>query len=621
MIGIILDNPLDCRSAYTFEFFFSIMGVPFELIEKGHDRDHDLVIHYGWEPQKHDWMGRPVISIPPYARLIDSAKGSIPGLREQWPPLITACLRLGDERVPFYYPFVPPSEGEILYCYEMEEGTVVEGGAVVEEGKVVRLGFDIVASAFYLLNLEEERRHHSSPQRRRRKAKEQQDRERIIRRDLLQPTVDRYVKLLRGLIERCYHREGLPFVSTCPWPYGKKFAVCLSHDVDRVYTREMLTVGVALYKILRDFLKGDFRKAFSDVHRLVGSFLQRGDRYWNFERWMALESAYDVRSTFYFMEGRRVGLYGRRYNCQKLKALLHRLHKEGWEVGLHGGYYSWQDSERRRKEKMTLERTLGDRLSGHRQHYLRFDPDRSYRVSQEAGFDYDTTLGYNDRVGYRAGTSFPFVPYEPLQEIHRQLSPPPRPVQSGRSMHVGDPPESLPALSPLHRNGSYPRFTQMHLLEIPLIVMDRGLVLQGLSSKTGFLRSFLEKTEIEEGCLSILWHECAFDDYEYPGWSDPGWREEYEGVLRYVTDHDGWAATGREMTAWWRARNGCRYRVRTLPDPDTTTIVTLESIPPEGLCFRVLLPDGEERIIEGRSGEWHVGAIRVIIEERLSVSA
>ena len=42
--------------------------------------------------------------------------------------------------------------------------------------------------------------------------------------------------------------------------------------------------------------------------------------------------------------------------------------------------------------------------AGVRMHWLYFDAD-SPRQLEAAGFDYDSTWGYNDAVGYRAGTS------------------------------------------------------------------------------------------------------------------------------------------------------------------------------------------------------------------------
>lgn len=539
MVGVALDDHHDQTGLYTLEFFLSLIGVPFKLIHNSPDNTCDLFIHYGWRIEAEGWGGRPVISIPPYSR---KTEGRVVKLVHQQPPRISSFLLFGQERLPLYYPFVSFSEGKILYHYTTGEG------AVVQEGDVVRFGYDIVASAFYLLNLEEER--------------EVEKRE-TERRDLLQPTVDRYIKLLQGLIERCYHSQNLPCISLCHWPYGKRFAVCLSHDVDRIHRKELFTLGVDLYRILTGFLKGNFGKAFSDIRKFLGILFEKENPYWNFERWMALEGAYKVRSTFYFMEGRRIGRYGRRYNCRRLRGVIQKLHDGGWEIGLHGSYSAWRDSKQLMLERTALERTLGDQVTGHRQHYLRFDSDRSYSVYQETGFDYDTTLGYNDFIGYRAGTSFPFFPY-----------------------------------------------TCGGIMEIPLVAMDHALVKQGLSSQTGFLLSLLQKTEAEEGCVSFLWHQDAFDDYHYPGWSDPRWREAYEGILRYVVDRGGWAATGRDMATWWRERNACRYTIETT---GKMIVIRLLSHAPEWLRFRVLLPGREEQIIECWAGEWQIGDTQIKI--------
>ena len=53
---------------------------------------------------------------------------------------------------------------------------------------------------------------------------------------------------------------------------------------------------------------------------------------------------------------------------------------------------------------------LGFRPTGLREHYLKFDFARSWPIMEAAGFDYDTTVGNNDRLGFKLGLATPFHP-------------------------------------------------------------------------------------------------------------------------------------------------------------------------------------------------------------------
>ncbi len=71
-------------------------------------------------------------------------------------------------------------------------------------------------------------------------------------------------------------------------------------------------------------------------------------------------------------------------------------------VGLHGSYYAReQDSYRAEKER--LEQVLGTAVTTHRNHYLRFDPMRMWSQLEAAGIRHDFSVGFNYRLGFRAG--------------------------------------------------------------------------------------------------------------------------------------------------------------------------------------------------------------------------
>ncbi len=191
-----------------------------------------------------------------------------------------------------------------------------------------------------------------------------------------------------------------------------EFALCLTHDVDRVYK----TFQSPYYAVTeRD--PSHLRSLVTDERP-----------YWQFEEVMALEDELDVRSAWYFLNEKRIWeqppsdwldprswmLYTGRYDVRdpEIVDAIRTLDDGGWEVGLHGSYDSYDDRERLRDEKDALEDVLGHSIRGGRQHYLNtIEPDTwehhrsiglrydaSYRASPTYGFDgqYDVVRPFDD---------------------------------------------------------------------------------------------------------------------------------------------------------------------------------------------------------------------------------
>ena len=82
----------------------------------------------------------------------------------------------------------------------------------------------------------------------------------------------------------------------------------------------------------------------------------------------------------------------------------------GCEVGLHG-IDAWIDSARGIEEFEEIRSLTGISETGVRMHWLYYD-QQSPVTLEEAGAAYDSTIGYRETVGYRAGTT---QVYKPLQ--------------------------------------------------------------------------------------------------------------------------------------------------------------------------------------------------------------
>ena len=113
---------------------------------------------------------------------------------------------------------------------------------------------------------------------------------------------------------------------------------------------------------------------------------------------MDLEASYEAKSSFYFIAAEADPIRFR-YDIEDIKPHLGEVSDKGWEIGLHGGYYSYNSLEEVKKEKKRLEAVLGKTIMGFRNHYLRFKTPESWEILADAGFSYDSTFGYS-RLGW-----------------------------------------------------------------------------------------------------------------------------------------------------------------------------------------------------------------------------
>ena len=191
-----------------------------------------------------------------------------------------------------------------------------------------------------------------------------------------------------------------------PVPWGYSYMVALTHDVDitSVKERSWFSAGYAVYNCFlnRDFIDG-IRLLVAKTKTFKKSFAKDP---WNcFEDWMRIENEMGVKSSFYFIPFKDVaGIDAPKIREAKYdldKGLIGKLVEDGWEVGVHG-IDNWKRVEKGKEELQRISKLINSKV-GTRIHWLFFD-DETWKRLDEAGYYYDTSFGYNDDVGLRAGT-------------------------------------------------------------------------------------------------------------------------------------------------------------------------------------------------------------------------
>jgi hypothetical protein len=271
--------------------------------------------------------------------------------------------------------------------------TLVDGLPVIHP---VGTGHDPFADAFLLLSLVDEQG-----------TKERDTHGRVmpsalylVRHQLSQlALVDRWALRLADQLRVLY--PALP-------PVQRHLRHVITVDVDNGLKYLGRPAARQLAAAFRDLLLGRWAGVTERLGVLLGRNPDPFDRY---ERIVALRERPGVDRVIAFLLMRGGGTYDHACDHQhpRFRAAVRALHT-GAEVGLHPSYASSTDGHMAREDRQRLETIIGSVVTTNRQHFLRWELPRTLMELEEAGFTEDHTLGFADRLGFRAGTctSFPF---------------------------------------------------------------------------------------------------------------------------------------------------------------------------------------------------------------------
>jgi len=293
------------------------------------------------------------------------------------------------------------------------------------------------------------------------------------------PIVDLYALILR---------EWLKKMAPSWNPAPLRLKINVTHDIDWV---SHFSGGVHFMKmaggelIKKKSLKG-FLNQFDDLRVQITSPAK--DVFFRSIYELAeLSELYGFSSKFYFMAA-ETSKYQQGYNpCSRLiRKCIVDLEQRGHKIGLHPGYDTLDAPEKLIYEKQRLEQALGRNIDEGRQHFLRFHTPFTWKHWEQAGFLYDSTMGFADYEGFRCGTCHPYHPFD--TELDQE----------------------------------------MKLRETPLIVMDATLRLyRNLSPEQGKNRILELASRCEDvgGTFTLLWHNTSL----HGEWEE--WHAAYQEVL------------------------------------------------------------------------------------------
>jgi hypothetical protein len=484
MIGVVADS----REHAVAVEFFELFKTPWEFYRE--DRDYEVVL-CAREPEIRECTARLVLIYSGVELAYDGRVG-----------LAVNGARQDGEGVHYRGVTVPVYGRSVRFA--LPDGALESvahlGGP--EGTRVVRLGYDLFGEVAHLLTDGQPAGNAAIP------------------------ALELHIAILRELIVS----SGAALTEIPPVPAGYNFIACLTHDVDHPSIRrhgfDHTTFGF-LYRAVAASVRC-WRQGRLSGHGVVRNWaaaaklpfvhLRLARDFWkDFGRYRDLEQG--APSTFFVIpfagragrSGDHIAPHYRKagYGAADIAAELKELAAAGCEVGTHG-IDAWRDSTLGREEMVEVQGATGKSAAGARMHWLYFDSE-SHAVLEQAGFAYDSTVGYNETIGYRAGTS---QAYRPLNA--------------------------------------------RELLELPLHVMDTALFYRehlNLSPAAAKERvaQVVRQTARVGGCVTLNWHDRSIAPERL-------WGEFYGGLVEELKKQGAWLASAEQVVAWFRQRRAMVFR-------------------------------------------------------------
>lgn len=265
---------------------------------------------------------------------------------------------------------------------------------------------------------------------------------------------------------------------------SRESKVFLTHDIDGLYSA-WKTEGVWAAKNFRlDKL----------LHLLFLEAVRR-PAWFNIDDILKLHSAYDVRSTFFFLTERgwslpkfsskngqnTEGVFHADYDVKssKIQQLFSHIKAQKSDIGLHKS--AFEDSD----FSSELNKLPIDKISSNRYHFLKFQLPEAWQTMERAGVQLDASLGFAEQFGFRNSYGLPFSPYD---------------FEKKRAMNL--------VVTPLNIMDG----TMSYYMKMPESEVAQNIIL------------FLEGNR-KDCILSLLWHNREFSPFRF---------EAYLGIYKQV---------------------------------------------------------------------------------------
>ena len=290
----------------------------------------------------------------------------------------------------------------------------------IQNSKLITCGIDIFSSSFFMLTRWEEYVNKNRDNHDRFPAYESL----AFKQDFLdRPIVNEYIEMLWNMLE---------YLETTQKRKIQNHQRLLTHDVDVPLKYESWRSG--LRKIAGDLIKRrNIKSAAQNLLEKVKVCLGlEKDPYDSFDYLMDVSERIGIKAYFFFM-GEGVTKYDNYYksNDYFITKLIKDIKNRGHYIGIHPTYAAYNNNEQFEKEKKELEKNFNIKIIFGREHYLRFEVPVTWQIWEDNGMEWDSTLGFADKEGFRCGVCYEYSVFNILTRQKLKLKEKPLLVMEG----------------------------------------------------------------------------------------------------------------------------------------------------------------------------------------------
>lgn len=260
----------------------------------------------------------------------------------------------------------------------------------------------------------------------------------------------------------------------------------ISHDIDTMYG-----------SILEDGFWAVKNFKISTILKLIIWEISRKPHWKNIDKIVNIDSEYDIRSTFFWLVNKGVGVNNIKnadYNISKEQALLNYVNQFGLTNGLHKSCTETSINDELKKEK---------NLSNYnRYHFLNFLPHKDWKKISDSDLEFDSSLGYAEHFGFRNSYGSAFQPFN---------------IEENKPYDFIEAPLNF-------MDGTFNRYMKIPTNKLADIIIE-----------------FYEKNPYYCN-FSLLWHNTYFTDYKYNSFID-----EYKKIIAFIFENKIESITPKEL--------------------------------------------------------------------------
>ena len=337
---------------------------------------------------------------------------------------------------------------------------------IFDKSNLLICGLDIFASAFFLLSRWEEYVSADKDKFERFSAKASL----LSKNDLLhRPIVNEYVEMIWNILNYMGYTKSRR---------RSEYELIATHDIDQPI--RLINLKMLAKSVMKNILV--FKNIFGATNDFfiygLNKFTPKYDVGNSYDFLIQCSNQIGIKSIFNFQNSKKTKYdWGYSNKSAFMQNIFNKIKTSGHFIGFHPSFYSYNNPDLWKSEYIGLCEATKTQVKMGRQHYLRFSNPETWQIWDDHNMEYDFTLGFPEKEGFRCGTCSSFSVFNILTRKKLQLKESP-----------------------------------LILMDVTLMVYQKGISNDEFIKKMSDLISTVKKYN---GKFVLLWHNAIFDRKRY----------------------------------------------------------------------------------------------------------